>query len=69
MSYPTRAYHMYSKNGFESAHRTEASAVRAAKGGARRSGKECRVYRCSAYGFTGDGHGTLIFTALPQMRK
>ncbi len=56
----TTSYHVYAIDGFESAHRTEAAAAKAAKRGAKRRGLEYRVVKCDAHGMTGAGHGTTV---------
>ena len=53
-------YHVYAPDGFESAHRTEAAAIRAAKRGAKRRHIIYQVVACDAYGLTGSGHGYIV---------
>jgi hypothetical protein len=60
MTTNSKPFHVYAEDGFESAHKTESAAVRAAKRGAKRSRKAMRVVKCDAYGLTGGGHGTLV---------
>jgi len=56
------AFHVYAPDGFESGHATFEGARRAAKRASERSGVEMKVYRTSASGFTGVGHGTEVAT-------
>lgn len=56
-------WHVYAVDGYESSHRTEAAAVRAAHTGARRRGVAYRVLATDAYGLTGGGRGTLVWTS------
>jgi hypothetical protein len=56
-------YHVYAIDGFESAHRTAAAAIRAAKRGAKRRGLLYTVVRCSLSGHTGGGNGTEIWAS------
>ncbi len=53
-------FHVYAIDGFESAHRTQSAAERAAKRGSKLRGIEYRVVRCSAHGLTGGGQGTAV---------
>lgn len=59
----TTSYHVYAIDGYESAHRTEAAAVKAAKRGAKLRRIEYRVYRTDRQGLTGGGHGTLVWSS------
>lgn len=54
------SFHVYADDGFESAHRSEAAAVRAAKRGAKARRVGYAVIRTSAEGYTGSGHGTVV---------
>lgn len=58
-------YHVYAPDGFESAHKSPEAAERAARRGAQRRRVEYRVYLTNPSGFTGGGHGTLVYTASP----
>ena len=62
-------YHVYAPDGFESAHRSLEAAERAARRGAKNRRMEYRVYLTSPSGFTGGGHGTLAYTAVPPKRR
>lgn len=54
-------FHVYAEDGFESAHRSAAAAIHAAKcGQARRRVSYC-VFKCDAYGLTGSGHGAKVW--------
>lgn len=56
-----KSFHVYAEDGFESAHRTEAAARRAASRGSRRRPRvRYQVVRADAFGLTGGGHGTEI---------
>ena len=55
-----KKYHVYSEDGFESAHSSQAAAERAAKRGNARRKMKYKVVQCSAYGLTGGGHGTVL---------
>lgn len=54
-------FHLYSSSGFEQGYGTLAAATKAAKSAAKRTGQPRRVYRTSAFGTTGKGHGALVF--------
>lgn len=52
------AHHVYADDGYESSHRTEQAARRAAqRGSARRPGVWYAVVRTSVHRLTGGGHG------------
>ncbi|MDP2661495.1 MAG: hypothetical protein Q8R28_12280 [Dehalococcoidia bacterium] len=53
-------YHVYAEDGFESAHRSQAAAERAAKRGSKARGLEYRVECCGSDGFTGGGSGWTV---------
>lgn len=54
-------FHVYATDGFESAHSSLDAAVRAARRGAIRLKKKYEVVETSAHGFTGGGHGTVVW--------
>lgn len=54
-------FHVYAADGFESAHQSEAAAIRAAKRGQARRRIAYQVVRCDAYGLTGGGRGTQVW--------
>lgn len=56
-------FHVYAIDGFESAHQTEAAAIRAAKRGAKNRGVAYTVVRCGLSGLTGAGNGTEIWSS------
>ena len=56
------AYHIYSRGGFESGHKTLKAAIHAAKKYAAQAREEMRVYETDPEGFTGKGEGTLVFS-------
>lgn len=56
----TTPFHVYAIDGFESAHRSEAAAIKAAKRGAKNRKVEYRVIKCGPSGFTGAGQGTTV---------
>ena len=60
----TAMFHVYAVDGFESAHKTAAAAIMAAKRGAARRGVLYTVVRCDAYGLTGGGHGVEIWASV-----
>jgi hypothetical protein len=55
-------YHVYAEDGFESSHRSQAAAERAAKRGHQRRGVHYEVVQTSAYGLTGGGHGARVYS-------
>lgn len=55
-------FHVYALDGFESAHRTLAAALRAARRGHRARGVGYMVVRADAFGFSGRGHGAVVAT-------
>lgn len=57
----TTPFHVYAADGFETAHRSEAAAVRAAKRGAKRRGVRYYVAKVDAHGLTGGGHGEVVW--------
>lgn len=56
-------YHVYADDGHESAHKTEAAAIRAAKRATKVRGLKHWVVRCDRRGLTGGGHGTRVWPA------
>ena len=54
------AYHVYAEDGFETAHKSQAAAERAAKRGAKARRLEYRVVKTDAHGLTGGGHGSTV---------
>jgi len=52
-------FHVYAEDGFESAHKTQQAAVKAAQRGANRRGLVYQVVECSSHGFTG-GNGKVV---------
>lgn len=61
----SRRYHVYAPDGYESSHRSETAAIRAARMGARRRRMPYRVVATDVYGLTGGGHGTLVCEVQP----
>lgn len=64
----SKRYHVYARDGFESAHSSLDAAERAARRGAKNRRMEYRVYLSDAYGLTGPSRGTLAYTA-PAPRR
>lgn len=58
-----KRYHVYAIDGFESAHKTAAAAIKAAKRGTKRRRMLYTVVKCSLAGYTGAGHGTEIWAS------
>lgn len=58
----TTWFHVYAEDGFESSHRSEAAATRAAQRGFARRRVHYRVVRSDVHGATGGGRSTLVFT-------
>lgn len=59
----SKQYRVYGPNGFESAHRTAAAAISAAKRGARR-GELYTVVKCSLAGYTCGGQVQEIWASI-----
>ena len=59
----TTPFHVYAIDGFESAHKTAAGAIRAAKRGANARKVLYTVVRCSASGHSGANTGTEIWAS------
>lgn len=59
----TTPFHVYAIDGFESAHKTAAAAIKAAKRGVKTRGVLYTVVRCSLSGHTGAGNGTEIWAS------
>lgn len=59
----SKSFHVYAEDGFESAHRSESAAIKAARRGAKTRRVAYRVVRCDTSGFTGGGHGTVVWTS------
>lgn len=62
-------FHVYARDGFESAHSSLAAAKRAAARGARKRGQRYEVVKVSAHGVTGAGHGDVVAVAEPPRRR
>lgn len=58
-----KKFHVYAIDGFESAHSTEAAAVRAAKRGVKNRRVLYTVVKCGANGLTGGGNGAVVWSS------
>jgi hypothetical protein len=59
----TSRFHVYAVDGYESAHKTAAAAIRAAKRGSAKRGVLYTVIKCDLYGYTGGGQGVEIWAS------
>lgn len=61
----SKPFHVYSEDGFESAHTTESAARKVAERAAKKRREEFRVYEAS-HGYTGGGYGSFVASYGPS---